>query len=197
MKKMAWKTKVLGLTLIELMVTLVMLVVTVSVVAPSMQRLICGNRLRTETDRLLVAINLARSEAVNRNIPVSLCPSTMASSGDDRCSGSLADGWIVFTNQDRDGVVDAGTDEVIRAFAAIPRGYFLTNLAGTRAITEAITYLPDGSSRRNRTLLLCPPAGYPVAPWRVVLNLVGRARAARGGPVGQAGGQAHCPVSPI
>ena len=195
MKGMSCKTKVLGLTLIELMVTLVIVVVTISVAAPGMQRLICGNRLRTETDRLLVAINLARSEAVNRNTPVSLCPSTMASSGEDSCSGSLADGWIVFTNQDRDGVVDAGTDQVIRAFAAIPRGYSLTNLAGTRAVTEAITYLPDGSSRRNRTLLLCPHAGHRVAPWRVVLNLVGRARVARGSPAGAVGGQAQCPAT--
>lgn len=195
MKRVAWKTKTLGVTLIELMITLVIAVITISAAAPSMQQLICGNRLRTETDRLLVALNLARSEAVNRNTPVSLCPSTMASSGDHSCSGSLANGWIVFTNLNRDGVVDAGTDEVIRAFAAIPRGYSLTNLAGTRAVSETITYLPDGSSRRNRTLLLCPPVGYAVAPWRVVLNLVGRARAARGGPAGEVGGQAHCPVS--
>ena len=194
MKRTSSKPRACGLTLIELMIALVVVVITVSVSTPMMQSLICGNRLRTTTDRLLVAINLARSEAVNRNTPVSLCPSTMASSGVARCAGSLADGWIVFTNRDRDAAVDAGIDQVIRVFEGIPPGYTLTNLAGTRAIAETITYLPDGSSRRNRTLLLCPPAGYPVAPWRVVLNLVGRARAARSGSGDVSGGRARCPV---
>ena len=195
MKRISCKPGVGGLTLIELMVALVILVITISVATPAMQGLICGNRLRTATDRLLVAINLARSEAVSRNSPVSLCPSTMASSGVARCAGGMADGWIVFTNPDRDAVVDAGTDEVIRAFDGIPAGYSLTNLAGTRAITDTITYLPDGSSRRNRTLLLCPPAGYRVEPWRVVLNLVGRARAERSGSAGTSGGPARCPLT--
>ncbi len=192
MKRISSKPRVCGLTLIELLIALVILVITISVATPTLQGLICANRLRTTTDRLLVAINLARSEAVNRNTPVSLCPSTMASTGVALCAGSLAEGWIVFTNQDRDAAVDASTDEVIRAFEGIPPGYSLTNLAGTRAITDTITYLPDGSSRRNRTLLLCPPAGSAVEPWRVVLNLVGRARAARSGSGDISGGRGRC-----
>lgn len=182
-----------GLTLIELMITLVILVITVSVVSPAMQHLLHGNRLRTETDRLLAAINLARSEAVIRNIPVSLCPSGMANSGEPTCSGAYADGWIVFTNRNRDAVVDGGDDEVIRAFESIPGGYSLTNSAGTRSAVEPITYLPDGSSRRNRTLLLCAPAGIQLAPWRVVLNTVGRARASRG----DSGGEGQCPLAAL
>jgi type IV fimbrial biogenesis protein FimT len=169
-----------GLTLIELMITLVILAVTVTLVSPAMAQLIYGNRLRTEAGRLVVAINLARSEAVIRQIPVSVCPSSMARSGVARCSGEYADGWIVFTNPDRNAQVDAGSDEVVRVFEPIPGGYSLTNRAGTQVATELITYLPDGSSRRNRTLLLCPPAAGRVKPWAVVLNTVGRARAAKG-----------------
>jgi type IV fimbrial biogenesis protein FimT len=177
-----------GLTLVELMITLVILSVTVTMATPAMRQLLDGSRLRTETSRLLDAINLARSEAVFRNIPVSLCPSAMAASGAPDCGGNLAGGWIVFTNRDRDAAVDTGSDEVLGVFESIPPGYSLTNLAGTRAADELITYLPDGTSRRNLSLLICPPASSLTRPWTVVLNSVGRARAARGEGQCPAGG---------
>lgn len=185
MDRMSRQFSCRGLTLIELMITLVILAATVTMAAPAMQQMIQGSRLRTETTRLLDAINLARSEAVLRNVPVSVCPSSMADSGMPACAGDFSDGWIVFTNRNRDRIIDADTDRVIRAFEAIPSGYALTNLAGTRPVEEMITYLPDGSSRRNLSLLLCPPDSVRLEPWRVVLNSVGRARAAKV--------EGHCP----
>lgn len=169
-----------GLTLIELMVTLVILGVTVSLVAPGMQQLIHAGRLRTQTSRLLDALNMARNEAVYRNVAVSLCPSTMAASGVAACSGHYGDGWIVFTNRNKDAVLDAGTDQLIAAFESIPEGYKLTNRDGTHRVDALITYLPDGSSRRNLTLRVCAPDGYGGEPWLVILNNVGRARAEEG-----------------
>jgi type IV fimbrial biogenesis protein FimT len=169
-----------GLTLIELMFTLVILAVLATAASPGMRQMVQGTRLRSETSRLLGALNLARSEAILRNLPVSLCPSAMARSGEAVCGGEYAGGWIVFTNRNRDGVVDADDDEVVRVFEAVGDGYTLTNLAGTRPIDELITYLPDGSARRNLSLLVCPPGRVGVEPWRVVLNTVGRARTARG-----------------
>jgi type IV fimbrial biogenesis protein FimT len=177
--RMSPKFSCRGFTLIELMITLVILGVTVTLATPAMQHVIQGSRLRTETTRLLDAINLARSEAVLRNVAVSLCPSSMADSGVPDCAGDFNDGWIVFTNRNRDRIIDAGSDRIIRAFEAIPPGYSVTNLAGSRPIEELITYLPDGSSRRNMSLLLCPPNSNRIEPWRVVLNQVGRARAAK------------------
>jgi type IV fimbrial biogenesis protein FimT len=177
--RMSRKFSCRGLTLIELMITLVILGVTVTMATPAMQQLIQSSRLRAETTRLLDAINLARSEAVLRNVAVSVCPSSMADSGIPACAGDFSDGWIVFTNRNRDRIIDADSDRVIRAFEAIPPGYSLTNLAGSRPIEELITYLPDGSSRRNLSLLLCPPDSIRLVPWRVVLNSVGRARAAK------------------
>jgi len=168
-----------GLTLVELMVVLVVLAATLSAGAPSMQKMLHKNRVRSEASRLLSAINLARSEAVMRNLPVSMCPSTMAVTGEPVCSGVYSGGWIVFSNADKDRVVDAGTDEVLKVFEGLPRGYTLTNRAGTRAALELINYLPDGSSHRNRTLLVCSPAGAPVQPLSIVINIVGRPRLAR------------------
>lgn len=176
----------MGFTLIELAMTLAVLAVTVTLVSPSMQQLLAGNRLRTEASRLLDALSLARSEAVMRSTRVALCP--LAAPGDPvaDCSGRFADGWIVFSDADRDGKFDASSDELIRAFEPIPHGYSLTNLAGSAAIGGLVTYLPDGTSRRSLSLLFCPPSGQPVSPWSVVLNNTGRARLSRG--------EGQCPV---
>ena len=179
MDRMSLLDPVKGLTLIELMVVLVVLAVALSAGVPAMQTLLHNNRMRTEASRLLGAINLARSEAVMRNSPVSLCPSPMAFSGEAVCSGVYADGWIVFSNADKDRVVDSGTDSVLKVFTGLPGGYTLRNRAGTAAVSELINYLPDGSSHRNRTLLLCSPAAVTVQSLSIVINIVGRPRLAR------------------
>jgi type IV fimbrial biogenesis protein FimT len=167
-----------GFTLIEMMIVLVVLAITVALGAPMMQTQLHQNRLRAESSRLLGAINLARSEAVMRNMPVSLCPSTMAATGEPKCSGTYSGGWIVFANANKDRVVDPDSDHVLQVFEALPPGYRLTNRAGKREAFELINYLADGSSHSNRTLMFCPPPGIPVQALGIIINIVGRARLA-------------------
>ena len=180
MEKMYSGGRTGGFTVIELMVVLVILAITLSLGTPSMQHLLQGNRLRAESSRFLGAINLARSAAVMRNQPVSICPSAMATTGKAECSGIYAEGWIVFANADRDREVDADSDEVLQVFEGLPAGYQLTNRSGTRQAFELINYLPDGTSRNNRTLLFCTPAHTTVQSVSIVINIVGRARLAPG-----------------
>jgi type IV fimbrial biogenesis protein FimT len=172
-----------GFTLIELMMVLVVLAITLSVAIPMFVQLLHTNQLRQEAHRLLETINLARSEAVKRNVPVSICPSDMAVTGEAVCTGTYAGGWIVFSNADKDKVVDAPADQVLQVFGGLPRGYQLTNRSGTRAAFELINYLPDGSSHSNRTLLVCPPphatTNATTMSLSIVINIVGRARLAR------------------
>ena len=168
-----------GFTLVELMVVLVVLAATLTASLPAMQRVLLNNQMRMQAGRVLVAINLARSEAVMRNTPVSICPSPMAFTGEAVCSGVYSEGWIVFSNPDRDRVVDAGADAVLRVFAGLPQGFTLTNRAGTRAAFELINYLPDGSSHSNRTLQLCSPSDAVEQSLSIVINIVGRPRIAR------------------
>jgi type IV fimbrial biogenesis protein FimT len=175
-----------GFTLIELMIVLVVLATTLSMSAPLFQDMLHSNRLHAEAARFLDAINRARSEAVMRNQPVSICPSAMAATGKAQCSGTYASGWIVFANLDKDKVVDAGTDEVLQVFESLPAGYRLTNRSGSRAAFELINYLPDGSSHSNRTLLLCPPQHTTGQSRSIIINIVGRARLI--------GGWGECPT---
>ncbi len=101
MEKVSLHRRFRAFTLIELMIVLMVIAITLSLSAPLMQDLLQGNRLRSESIRFLRAINLARSEAVMRNSPVSICPSAMAVTGKVQCSGTYVDGWIVFANADK------------------------------------------------------------------------------------------------
>ena len=167
-----------GFTLVELMVVLAILGVALVLAVPAMQRLSQAMQVRTEARRLLSAIHLTRNEAIKRNVPVSLCPSPMAHTGEAECAGVYADGWIMFSNRDRDRVVDAG-DELIQVFDGLPAGYSLTNRAATRDENQLITYYPDGTAHRNRTLMICSKQDPDIPSWSVILNIVGRPRIAR------------------
>lgn len=167
-----------GLTLIELMITVAMLGVVLTLSVPSFTRLQGNYRLSTAAHRLAAAVNLARSEALERKQAVSLCP--VSEGGADVCTGDYSKGWAVFSNADRDQALDAGTDTLIRVDEGLPAGYTASNRTGTVLATEPITFGPDGSVWRTLTLLLCGPAESGSEPYSIVLNLVGRVRVARG-----------------
>lgn len=83
-----------GFTLIELMITLLLAAIILTLGVPNFRNIILNNRAATQSNELVTAMNLARSEAVKRGARVSLCPSTDQAT----CTGGTdwANGWIVF-----------------------------------------------------------------------------------------------------
>ena len=79
-----------GFTLIELMVTVSILATVLAIGVPSFRSLIENNRIRSVTNDLVAALQFARSEAVKRGIPVTLCSSSDQAS----CSGAWINGWV-------------------------------------------------------------------------------------------------------
>ncbi|MFK7976313.1 MAG: GspH/FimT family pseudopilin [Halioglobus sp.] len=171
-KPSAWS----GFTLIEMLIVVAVVAIGLSLAAPSWHALVQKNQLRQSAAHLLDSVVAARSEAVLRNLPVTLCPSAMHESGEPECDGHYGDGWIVFANADKDREVDADEDEVLHVYPPLPSSIGLTNKAGTANISAAIHYLPDGSSRRNMTLMLCSIRLPSLSSLSLVLNIVGRPR---------------------
>ncbi|MFV8572619.1 GspH/FimT family pseudopilin [Marinobacter sp. SBS5] len=81
-----------GFTLVELMITLAVAVILVTVAIPSFRDLLARNELVTATNAWVGAISSARAEAVKRNQSVALCgednaPTSGIGSG---CTAALA-----------------------------------------------------------------------------------------------------------
>lgn len=169
-----------GLTLLEMLVVLVIIAIGALAadqwLLPSLQK----NRVQASATRLLGALNLARSESILRNQPVSVCPSSAHATGVAGCSGRYADGWMVFANPDRDSDFDEGVDRVLRVYRPLPGGVGLTNRSGLRDATDVVHYLPSGQANRNLTLMFCSRFVPDMGDVSIVLNIVGRPRLQRG-----------------
>ena len=104
-----------GFTLTELMVTVGIGAIMLTLAAPSFQESIRNNRLTAQSNDLFTSLNLARSEAVKRRSIVSLCTSSDQAS----CTNSnWSAGWIVR---------DETSGDVIRAFPAMKGGTTVTS----------------------------------------------------------------------
>lgn len=78
-----------GFTIIELMVTVVILAIIATVAIPGFGNLIGENRLTTGTNLLVSSIRLARAEAIKRGTSVTFST-----------DGGLASGWCVHEGDD-------------------------------------------------------------------------------------------------
>lgn len=131
-----------GFTLTELIVTVAVAAILLTVGIPSFQDMFRRNRAAAHTNEVISALNLARSEAAKRGVRVSLCPSTDQAT----CSGGTNwnSGWIVFTDTStNDSTVTVGT--VLRVGEALTGAPTLTGPTSVRYQFTGNT-LPAGTS---------------------------------------------------
>jgi type IV fimbrial biogenesis protein FimT len=82
-----------GFTLIELMVTVTIAVILLSLAAPAFQAMVLNNRVTGLTDSLAIALNFARGTALKTAVPVRVCP--IGASGSTNCGTDWSAGWMV------------------------------------------------------------------------------------------------------
>ena len=99
-----------GFTVLELMITVTVLAILATVAIPNMRSTIQNNRMTAQANGFLTAFQLARSEALKRNAPVSVCPSSDGS----ECGSDWEDGWIVFVDEDSAGSTSTTVGELLR-----------------------------------------------------------------------------------
>ena len=93
-----------GFTLIELMVTMAVIVVLLAVGVPAFKSFVKNNRVIAETGKVIIAMQVVRSEAVKRGSGAVICASTDQAT----CSADTdwTTGWITFSDLDQDANLD-------------------------------------------------------------------------------------------
>jgi type IV fimbrial biogenesis protein FimT len=102
----ALRARASGITLIELLVTMTVVVILLSIGVPSFRYVTNANRIAGEVNGLLGDLQFARAEAVKEGQTVTVCRSSTGKSCQDLISWEK--GWIVFADANGDHTVDAG-----------------------------------------------------------------------------------------
>ncbi|MBU0498596.1 MAG: GspH/FimT family pseudopilin [Gammaproteobacteria bacterium] len=137
-----------GLTLLELIITLLILGITLAIAVPSFAQLLANNSLTATLNEFTGIMNYAKSEAIKRRLRVVLCPSSDGSGC--TATSSWHNGVILFVDADADSDRDAS--EAILSFYR-PQTGAIGVYSGQK---RKITYQPMGSTPgSNLTLTFC------------------------------------------
>ena len=135
-------------TLIELMITIAVAAVVLTLGVPSFNNVIERNQLTAHINELVSTLHFARSEAVRRNSDVRVCHSADGVN----CGGAgYEDGWIIFIDDDGDDVWDNPAEELIRVNEGLSSNYTL-HVNGSM---DSFTYRAKGNTSSQGRFVLC------------------------------------------
>lgn len=164
------RTTLQGFTLFELIVTIGLAALVLTLGLPSFGGLIANNRLRVEVNALFHAIHLARKESIVRRRVVTICPTRDGFA----CERDLdwSSGWMMFVNRDRNGDAQRDPDEpILQQFSVDP---------ATRIVANRMSFSLRSTELRatNGTLIFCDRA-QRAAPRALIISYTGRPRVSR------------------
>ncbi len=191
-----------GFTLIELMITIVVLGILLAVGAPTMQDTLQNSKITAQTNSTIGMLAYARSEAAKRpGITITLCASASTKTGAPACdTNNWEKGWFIFSdlngdqlvdNIDEDldddnvldpgedlngnGILDDATDEVLRI------GDELTGSNTMRTIgfpnQGFVQFDANGVPASSGTFVLCDSRGATEAK-AIIVSVIGHVRTA-------------------
>lgn len=159
-----------GYSLYELVMTIGIAAVVLSLGVPALGGLIADQRLRVDVAALFHAMHLARQESVFRRRAVTLCPSRDGRNCDK--SSDWSDGWILFVNRDRDSPARRDPDEpVLRQYSPDSHNRIVANRL-------SFTFRTTALRATNGTVIFCDRSRR-AASRAIVVSHTGRPRVSR------------------
>lgn len=160
-----------GFTITELVIVLLIVGLGLSLAIPSFTTLMQRNRAISTANELVSALFMARSEAIKRATPVTLC---VAQDEDlNSCGvGGWDTGWLVFVDSDNNASFN-GDDERIMVHTAL-KGEL--NIATTPANISSFTYNTLGLSNQPDVTFTITPQGCsgPHGGREIIISSTGR-----------------------
>lgn len=176
-----------GVTLIELLITLVVVAIILGIGAPNLRSFIQNSRITAQSNEMLAQLATARSEAIKRNAPVVVCPSSAPTASTPSCTagGVWETGWLIFED-----AIDPATKKGNNTFATAEGDILLkiherldgsnTMRASGAELANNLTFGPSGVTTMAAAdfLKLCDARGATFAR-AIMVDATGRARIAR------------------
>jgi len=152
-----------GFTLLELLITLAIIAILMSLGAFNLQSFFIKNQQITAVNQLLDALSFARHNAITRHVAVSLCPTL----NNQHCDKEWRQGYMVFINQLND--IEPNPTHIL---AIYPNKTASIEINNSR---EIITFQPSGQSpNSNSTFIISAPNSNESIVTKLILNTKGR-----------------------
>lgn len=142
-----------GFTLLELIITLIIVGIIVTFGIPSLTEVVENNRISSQVNEVSSAINFSRSEASKvAGATITVCPVNDVTDATPDCNGGSVwgSGWAIILDVDGDGVFDAGDgDQLLKVHQPLAGGN---------------TMEVSGLSSNDGSLIQFAGNGFPVPP---------------------------------
>lgn len=140
-----------GFTLYELLITVVIVGVVLTLGVPNMLAYNQNGRMTSAANDLHSAFHMARSESSRAKTNITICASNNALTAGANCVGTWDEGYIVFVDTNGDINRSGGTETVLRAHGPVADGL-------TLKVASDATYFSYASTGLGRTNVGGDPA---------------------------------------
>jgi len=139
----------LGFTLIELIITLVIVGVLLGIGVPNFRTFIQNSRITTQSNELVSVLATARSEALKRNLSVVVCRSADPTAGTPVCtvggSGAWETGWLLFVDKNsNNSFAAADGDTLLKVYPVLTGNNTLRG--NSAALVDFLTFNRSGTT---------------------------------------------------
>ncbi len=171
-----------GFTLIELIITLAVAVILVTLAGPAIGHLIRDQQITSTQHALLASLRHARFEAIRRRAPVIVCNGS-PQEGCDSDNGweqgwytaAIPDGASGCRDKDQNGQCDSHAGEIVSEHEAIADSLSLDG--NGILLTSRVRFQDDGFAQGYAgTFSICPGGDAELSGSGIVLNISGRMR---------------------